>query len=107
MRPEHFADLVADPHHGIQGKHRVLENHRDDAAANALHRALAEPDQFLSAQPDGAPHRVAIVPASRLRMASASVVLPQPDSPNSPTISPSPTSNETPDRTVTAPSTRQ
>lgn len=37
MDVEHFGDLVADAHHLIERRHRLLEDHRDAVAADAAH----------------------------------------------------------------------
>src|SRR6188474_1683448 len=49
-----FDDLGADPVDGVEGRHRVLEDHSDALAANALKVALGGADQFRLAEFDRA-----------------------------------------------------
>lgn len=49
-----LADLSADGHDGIEGRHRLLENDRHPVAANVLIGALREADQFHIAEADTA-----------------------------------------------------
>ena len=48
MQDQGFADLVGDRQHRVQRRHRVLEDHRDLAAADAPHRPLRELTQILA-----------------------------------------------------------
>ena len=48
MRLEHLGDLVADPHQRVQRRHRLLEHHRDVAAAQAEPLVLVEGQEVLS-----------------------------------------------------------
>ena len=52
MRLEHLGDLVADPHQRIERRHRLLENHRDPAAAHVLHVAFGEAEKVAPFEQD-------------------------------------------------------
>src|SRR5436190_15564057 len=54
VRLERLADLPADGQHRIQRGHRVLEDHRDLAAANAPQRPVPEPQQVTPPEERGA-----------------------------------------------------
>jgi hypothetical protein len=47
VRLERLPDLTSDRQHGIQRRHRILEDHRDLATADATQRAVALPDEVL------------------------------------------------------------
>ncbi len=49
MQPNRFCDLFADREHGIQRCHRLLENHRDLAAADRAHRVVESLREIESA----------------------------------------------------------
>ncbi len=49
-----LGDLLADGQHGIERRHRVLEDHRDRIAANPPHLRLAELQQVASLEQDPA-----------------------------------------------------
>ena len=51
--PDGFLDLRADAHHGIQGRHRLLENHGDFAAAHRAHFGGRHCEQVFRAAGDG------------------------------------------------------
>src|SRR5207249_11870424 len=46
VRLERFADLTADRQHRVQRRHRVLEDHRDLAPADAAQRAVVLANQI-------------------------------------------------------------
>ena len=46
------ADLLADPLHGVQGGHRVLEDHADPLAADRPHLALRQPEDVGAVEED-------------------------------------------------------
>lgn len=50
MKDEHLCDLIADFHHRVQACEGVLEHHRNFAATNFPHLALAESEQVLVAE---------------------------------------------------------
>ena len=47
MRLEHLGDLVADPHQGVQRRHRLLKHHGDVAAAQRKPAALVQLEEIL------------------------------------------------------------
>jgi len=49
---ERLADLCADCAHWIERGHRLLEHHRDAAAAHRPHRAFRQREQVLTVEPD-------------------------------------------------------
>ena len=54
MQPHRLGDLVADPHHRVQMRRRVLEDHPDPAAAHLAHSGLGQGRQVLPHQSDAA-----------------------------------------------------
>ena len=52
MRLEHLGDLLADPHQGVQRRHRLLKHHGDVAAAERQPRALIKRQQVLPLEDD-------------------------------------------------------
>src|SRR6184192_3119166 len=54
MRLERLADLPADGQHRVERGHRVLEDHRDLAAADPPQLPVAEREQVLAAEERGA-----------------------------------------------------
>ena len=54
VQQQRFGDLVADCHHRIERRHRLLEDHRDVLAAHAAHRALVERQEISTVEGDGA-----------------------------------------------------
>ena len=56
MLREGLGDLRADGVHRVERGHRLLEHHGDDAAAQALARALVEPVHVLAVHGDHAAH---------------------------------------------------
>ena len=87
VRLHHVDELVADAHHGVERVHRALEDHRD--VPPAVRRS-----SFALLPTRSSPRKRMLPPATcaggrRICMiAFATVVLPQPDSPASPTTSP-------------------
>src|SRR5690606_2290199 len=57
VQHQRFDDLAADRVDGIQRGHRLLEDHRDVAAANSADALFRHAQQFLAAKPDAAAHR--------------------------------------------------
>ncbi len=53
VQANRLRDLIADPHQGIQRRHRFLENHADVAAPNALQLRFGHFCQSRLAQPHG------------------------------------------------------
>jgi hypothetical protein len=52
VAPQRVVDLRADGHDRIEGRHRVLEHHRDSTAANVLHAPFGQAQQVLAAEAD-------------------------------------------------------
>jgi hypothetical protein len=52
VQPEHLDDLRADRVERIERRHRLLEDHRDLAAADGAHPRLAEPAQVVAVEDD-------------------------------------------------------
>src|SRR4051812_47286905 len=52
MIPERLPHLVADGQYGIEGCHRILHHHRDQAAAIAAKRDLADRGNILALEQD-------------------------------------------------------
>src|SRR5437867_304980 len=52
MDLERLTDLTPDGHHGVEVRHRVLEDHGDLVAADAFALGLGETKQVASAVPD-------------------------------------------------------
>ena len=96
VRVHRVDELVADAHHRVERVHRALEDHRDVAPAEAA--------QLLGARARGGPRRGrgccrrrrAPAGAGSAASRSRSCVLPQPDSPARPRISPAPIVRSTP-----------
>jgi hypothetical protein len=63
VQAQHFGDLVADPHHGIERGHRLLKDHRDPISPDLAHLGLVEAEQIGAFQR----HRAADHPARRVR----------------------------------------
>ncbi len=78
---------VADRAHGVERVHRTLEDDRDVHPAVRPHRLLAAGEDVILPRAGRAPETLAFG-GSRPIIASAVVVLPQPDSPTSPRRSP-------------------
>ena len=54
MRLERLADLAPDRQHRIEARHRVLEDHRDLAAADPAQLGVGKPDQIATLEPRAA-----------------------------------------------------
>ena len=52
VQPHHLGDLVADALHRVQGRHRVLKDHRDVVAADLAHLVLRQLQHILAFQVD-------------------------------------------------------
>jgi hypothetical protein len=63
VQPHCLADLIADRVHGIERRHRLLEDHRDPVAADRAHLVEADREQVLARVLD----RAAGDPARRAR----------------------------------------
>ena len=89
VQRDRLADLPADGHQRVQRGHRLLEDHRDVVAADrppsrvSLSSSRLVPSKRIAPptiRPGGS--------ATRRRMDSAVTLLPQPDSPTTPSVSP-------------------
>ncbi len=63
VRPDRLDHLLLDPEDGVEAGHRVLEDHRDVAAADLPHVALRQRREIEPVEHDGS----ALDPAGRLR----------------------------------------
>src|SRR5580704_10263771 len=106
-----FFYLRADTQHGIQRRHRLLKNHGDFTPAQLAHLVLRNRQQIFArctwrAATLGTAASAAAVAAAQIQPrlapcgsnpinASESIVLPEPDSPTIPSVSPSASVNET------------
>ena len=88
MRLERLRDLAPDREHRVQARHRILEDHRDLLAAHRAQLRVGELDQVAALEHRACRRRR--VPARGRIPSSASDVtlLPQPDSPTIPSVSP-------------------
>ena len=94
MRGERQRDLVADPVERIEGRHRLLEDHRELRAAIIVELVGRQPDELLAAiltEPSAQPFE------ARRPITDIMVwLLPEPDSPTIATVSPAATSRSMP-----------
>ena len=59
MDPQRFRDLLADPHHGVERRHRVLEDHRHLRAPELAHHVARCFSDLAPLEPDAPlPHDV-------------------------------------------------
>ena len=72
---------------GLSERHRVLEDHRDVPAADVAHLVLGQREQVVAVEADRPATSTPRV-GSRPMIASEVTLLPQPDSPTRPTVSP-------------------
>ena len=86
--PVGLDDLVADRVVGVQRGQRVLEDHRDLAAATLAHLLLAEREQVDAVEPDLAGRPGCVSRLCRPRIAELETDLPDPDSPTMPRVLP-------------------
>ena len=98
-----FDELVADPVHRMEPRERILEDHRELLAADLLqllarHREQVAPLKRIS------PSIVADLRVMRPSAVRHVTLLPEPDSPTIPNVSPRRTSNESPSTALTMPS---
>ena len=96
MQLQRLADLPADPHRRIERLHGILRDigHRARRGSRASRRSL-EIEQWRRAASSMLPATMRARCGSSRRTASAVSVLPLPDSPMRPTISPGQTSSPT------------
>ena len=99
---ERLGEVILDPQQRVEARHRLLEDQPEVGPAQP-----AELPAAASRSGSGrrtSPRRRAAAPSGRSpRMPRPSVDLPQPDSPTSPTISPSSMSSDTPSTARTGP----
>ena len=82
-----FTDLIHDSKQGIQGCHGILKDHSHVTAADIPQFTFADFHEILAVKFNGAPDNLS-PPGSNRKMAWQVVVLPQPDSPTRPRVSP-------------------
>jgi len=87
VHDERFGDLVADAHHRVQRRHRLLEDQRD---ARAAHSRISRSVSVSRSRPWNVTLPPVIRPGgcSRRRIENAVTDLPLPDSPTRPSVSP-------------------
>ena len=92
MQAQYLGDLEADGERRVEARHRLLEDHADAIAAHGAHRAVGERRQIFAIEQDAAGLRSPRGGDGISRMIDiAETLLPQPDSPTRPTVSPAPT----------------
>ena len=98
-----LGDLVAAGEDRVERRHRLLEDHRDLVAADVAHLLSRDLEQVPAAQ-HHAPSTIR--PGARMSriIDIAVMLLPQPDSPTTPSVLPSRISNVTPSTALTVPS---
>ena len=94
MQDQRLGDLRADAMQRVQRRHRLLKDHRDAVAAQAPHLGFAGAGKVAPLEADRAA-RLCAPSGSRPISASAVIVLPEPDSPTTPRLSPRSSENET------------
>ena len=57
MDLDHLFDLTADLHHGVECRHRLLEDHGDASAADLTHSRLGRLEQVFAFKQDAPPDR--------------------------------------------------
>ena len=104
VRLERLADLAPDRQHRVQARHRVLEDHRDLAAADPAQLASRRARSGRGPRTSRVPLRHRAGSRARIPSSASEVtLLPQPDSPTIPSVSPGAISNETPLTACTVP----
>src|ERR1700690_816719 len=92
MQHERLGDLRADAAQRIESRHRLLKDHGDAIAA---HRIISPLESPMSSRPSKRTEPETRAPSGvRAISASAVIVLPEPDSPTPPRLSPSPSEND-------------
>ena len=87
VQPHRLADLIADGEHRVERRHRLLEDHRDPVAADRAHLGGRQREQILAAVLDRARRRSGPGGDAISRMIDSAVtLLPQPDSPTTPSV---------------------
>ena len=103
MDDQRLHDLLSDRQDRIERGHRLLEDHRDVAAAHLAHLLVGEIEQVAALEQDAARGDAAGRLGSSRMIASADTDLPQPDSPTIATVSPALTVYEMPSTARTMP----
>ena len=88
MDPHRLGDLVADLVVGVQRRHRVLEDHRDLLAPHGAHLVGGQRQQVLTLEDDLALD-LRLLPRIRPITVRNDTLLPEPDSPTTPSVTPS------------------
>src|SRR5579862_4598186 len=56
MKSNRFSDLSADRHRRVEGRHRILEHHRQFIPAEATHFRLRKIDEVPAVEENASPH---------------------------------------------------
>ena len=90
VQHQRFGDLVADGEHRVERGHRLLEDHRDRGcrASRASRRSVSASRSRALEQRCARRRCARAASAIRRRIESAVTLLPQPDSPTTPSVSP-------------------
>ena len=97
VRLERLGDLPADGQHRVEARQRVLEDHRDLGAADLAQALLRQVEDVLALEGRAVP--AVTLPTrlgSRPSSDSALTLLPEPDSPTRPMVSPGAMSYDSP-----------
>ncbi|MNC51939.1 hypothetical protein D3C75_1012570 [compost metagenome] len=62
MQAEHLHQLIPHGLHRVEGRHRLLEDHRDAVAAHLVHLIRCQSEQLLPLKADGARHHLTVGP---------------------------------------------
>ena len=103
MDLQRFGDLQPDGQDRVERGHRLLEDHRDVAAAEIAHMLVVEIEEDAAVEDDAALRERARCGGSSRMIESADTDLPEPDSPTMARISPRPTSKLMPSTARTMP----
>ena len=103
MASQHLADLVADLEGRVERRHRLLEDERDLASADRAAAARSRPRAGRRRRTAPRPSTTAVSGSSRSSDMKLTL-LPQPDSPTTPSTSPSPSVNDSWSTACTGPS---
>ena len=99
VQAQRLGDLAADPHHRVERRPRVLEHHGDLLAAQPSCNCRSRAAERAPRRRSGRCPVTVASSGARPTIASAVSVLPDPDSPMTPSRPPSTISNETPSTT--------
>ena len=95
VHPDRLRHLVADGEQRVQRGHRVLQDHGDALAAHAAHLGVGFLQQVLALEQHRPPAMRAAVRQQAQDASAPACVLPEPDSPTMPSVSPALMRSET------------